>query len=134
MNRAMIDDEIFAAFEAGKLDPKIFSHEMHVRVGWIFVCRFPPAEAMTRFADKLKAWATALKIPGKYHETITWFFMLLINERQTRQKADTFEAFIAENRDLIAKPSILERYYKRETLASDYARSHYVLPDKLEAA
>lgn len=130
----MTDDEIFNAFEQGKLDPKIFSHEMHVRVGWLYACRFPRGEAATRFAARLKAWATALRIPGKYHETVTWFFMLMIDERQTRQQATTFEDFIAENQDLISKPSILERYYKADTLASAHARAHYVMPDKLDAA
>jgi hypothetical protein len=130
----MTDDEIFVAFEAGKLSPKIFSHEMHIHVGWIYVCRFPRAEAIARFASKLKAWATALKIAGKYHETITWFFMLLISERQAAQQATSFKDFIAANQDMITKkPSILDLYYKPETLKSQVARQQYLLPDQLKA-
>ena len=133
MSQPLSDDELFAAFEAGTFDPKIFSHEMHIHVGWIYVCRFPAGDAMTRFAEKLKSWATALGIPGKYHETITWFFMLLISERQSRQRAGSFEEFIAVNGDLIGKnPAILDRYYKLETLKSVHARKHYVMPDRFE--
>ncbi len=129
----MTDNELFAAFEAGTLDAKIFDHKMHVRVGWIYACRFPRAQAVERFANQLKAWTTALGIPGKYHETITWFFMLLIDERQTLQQAATFDAFIELNADLIGKqPSILELYYTPETLRSVHARTHYMLPDRLE--
>lgn len=134
MSHSQTDEELFRAFEAGTFDPKLFSHEMHIRVGWVYVCCFPRAEAIERFAAKLKAWATALGIPGKYHESITWFYMLIIDERQSEQSATTFEEFIAKNADLISgKPTILERYYRAETLKSAHARNHYVLPDRLEA-
>ena len=134
MSQILTDEELFAAFEEGTIDPKKFSHEMHVRVGWLYVCRFPRAKAVSRFAEKLKAWATALGISGKYHETITWFFMLLISERQGMQQATSSSAFIAANQDLIGKePSILNLYYKPETLKSAYARQHYVMPDRLES-
>lgn len=69
----MTDDDLFAAFEAGTLDAKIFDHQMHIRMGWIYVCRFPLAEAVARFADRLKAWATALGIPGKYHHHLVFY-------------------------------------------------------------
>ena len=35
------------------------------------------------------------------------------------------------NGDLIDDGGILERYYQRGTLASDRARRHFVLPDRL---
>jgi len=131
----MTDDEIFNAFEAGTFDAKTFSHKMHIHVGWIYVTRLERLEAIERFADRLRAWAIALKIPGKYHATITWFFMLLISERQTLQSAKTFDAFIDQNSDLLSKsPSILEQYYTAETLASPHARTHYLLPDNLNIA
>lgn len=131
----MTDEELFKAFEEGTLEPKSFSHEKHIHVGWLYVCRFERAEAIARFAGRLKDWATSLGIVGKYHETITWFFMLLIAERQTSQQAGSFAEFIAANPDLIGKdPSILELYYKPETLRSAYARKHYVLPDNLKNA
>jgi len=127
------DDDLYAAFENGTLDARIFDHEMHIRVGWIYVCRFPLAEAISRFADRLKAWATALGIPGKYHETITWFYMLIISDRQSRQQVSGFSDFLAKNTDLLGSiPSILEQYYKPETLAAPHARKYYVLPDQFK--
>lgn len=134
MPKSLSDADLFQAFDTGTFDPKIFSHEMHIHVGWIYACRFPPGEAVTRFADRLKAWAKALGISRKYHETITWFFMLLICERQSKLQAASFADFIAVNQDLIGKdPGILSLYYKPETLASEHARQHYVLPDRLAA-
>ena len=128
----MTDDELLKAFKAGLLDPHSFTHETHLHVGWIYVCRYPLAEAVAKFKDRLQSWTSTTGADGKYHETITWFFMLIISERQSRCAAATFVAFLNLNVDLISKADpILMRYYSREVLASDHARKHYVLPDKL---
>lgn len=126
----MRDDAFLAAFEAGRLDPKAFNHKAHVFAGWLYVRRYPLTEAIARFSHALKAFAKRAEAPTKYHETITWFYMLLIAERQGRGKHQDFKSFLAANGDLVASPSLLNRYYTRETLASDYARTHYVMPDR----
>jgi len=128
------DTSLIEAFETGSLDPKLFNHEMHLRVGWLYVCEYPLAVAVQKFSGHLKSWAKALGVEAKYHETITWFFMLILNERQTMVPMETFEAFLKANPDLTRKnPSILELYYRPETLKSAKARAHYVLPDRLES-
>ena len=44
----------------------------------------------------------------------------------------TLEAFAAANMDLLSsRPSILDRYYRAGTLASERARRSFVLPDRL---
>jgi len=134
MPQQLNDDDLIRNFEAGTLDPHTFDHKTHLRVGWLYVTSRPLAEAVRCFSGALKSWVKAIGVDGKYHETITWFFMLIISERQAVQQADSFENFIRQNTDLLAKnPSILSHYYKPETLASNHARKHYVLPDKLES-
>lgn len=125
----MTDDSFLAAFEAATLDPVAFTHEAHIRMGWIYVTRYPLTEAIGRFAAHLKVFAAASGAAGKYHETITWFYMLLIAERQALGRHSSFKAFLKRNEDLVAKPSILTQYYRAETLASEAARQHYLLPD-----
>jgi hypothetical protein len=45
-------------------------------------------------------------------------------------EGETFEAFAARNPDLLAwNPSVLDRYYDRETLGSDRARRVFLMPD-----
>ncbi|WP_020400323.1 hypothetical protein [Kordiimonas gwangyangensis] len=126
----MTDLDLFRAFESGVLSREAFSHRVHVQLGWIYVGRFPLAEAIERFSARLKSWARKHGADGLYHETITWAYLMIINERRHRQPEEEFEDFIAANKDLIGKPSVLEDYYTRETLESDYARHHYVMPDK----
>jgi hypothetical protein len=68
-----------------------------------------------------------------YHETITWAYILLIRERMARaEREETWPEFKASNADLFDRErNILKKYYREETLASDLARSTFVLPDKI---
>lgn len=126
----MNEREIVARFEAG--DPGAFHHADHVRTAWAYVRTMPLAEAIDRFTAALRRFAAAQGKPGLYHETITWAYLLLIHERLARTAdAMTWEDFSRRNEDLFTwKPSVLDRYYRAETLASDFARRVFVMPDR----
>ena len=84
---------------------------------------------------KIAKWLTAAASKGNpalYHETITWAYLLLIHERKARGESDeTWEQFAARNPDLLSwKPSVLDGYYREETLASELARRVFVMPDR----
>ena len=59
---------------------------------------------------------------GLYHETITWAFLLIIAERQARGDHAGRHSPRAIPICWSWKPSILDRYYSKELLASDLAR------------
>ena len=107
-----------------------FHHEQHVHVAWRFVRNHGMPAALGEFTAAIKRFADAKGATGLYHETITWAFLLLIAERQARCGARKWDEFAAANPDLLVwKPSILERYYSRETLKSDLARTVFLFPD-----
>jgi hypothetical protein len=120
-------------FEAGTIDVDAFDHDSHIYVAWLYLERHALPEAIQNFTAALKRLTTQLGIPGKYHETITWFFMFLIEERRRESSAYDWYSFRRQNDDLFAKgeDSILNRYYKRATLGSDRARRSFLLPDRL---
>jgi hypothetical protein len=88
-------------------------------------------EAIERFTTSLRRFAAHHGVPGLYHETITWSYLLLIHERMQRDdSAKDWDSFRSANRDLFdRRPSVLDRYYAPGTLASDLARRTFVLPD-----
>ena len=131
----MTDDELMRAFEAGKVPDGGFHHEQHVRVAWNYLKAHPLPEALARFCSALKGFAQAQGAPNLYHETITVSFVLLINERLARDEAQaSWAAFAAANPDLLSwKPSVLDRYYTKDTLDSAHARRVFVMPDRLAA-
>jgi hypothetical protein len=131
----MTDDDLMRAFESGQVPDGGFHHEQHVRVAWNYLNAHPLPEALERFCSALKGFARAPGAPDQYNETKTVSFVLLINERLPRDGApDAWEAFAAANPDLLSwKPSVLDRYYTRETLDSGRARRVFLMPDRLEA-
>lgn len=128
----MTDQELVEDFERLTLSPELFSHREHVRLAWIYLRNYPPLVALERFCEGLKRFAASLGKAERYHETITWAYLLLIHERMERTKsADSWDTFVEANGDLFDwKESVLTRYYRQETLKSDLAKRVFLFPDK----
>ncbi len=131
MNVAALAEFSVEAFERGEIDPDAFDHEAHVYAAWRYLERFPLPVALERFDAALRQLTARLGVPGKYHATITWFFLLLIAERCDADGGGDWRQFRRHNADLVEDRGILERYYHRQTLASNRARQAFVLPDRL---
>lgn len=128
----MSDDELVAGFENASLPSESFRHSEHVRVAFLYLCRYSPLEALQRFSTSLVQFASAKGKPQLYHETITWAFLLLIHERMARAPGpQTWTQFAAHNNDLLNwEDNVLKRYYQAGTLSSDLARHTFLFPDK----
>jgi hypothetical protein len=127
----MNDWDFVDAFEPCAIPSGDFRHADHVRLAWIYLREHPLLEAIERFTTSLQRFATHHGVPGLYHETITWAYLLIIHERMQRDDSPKdWESFRAANRDLFNwKPSVLDRYYAPGTLKSALARRTFVLPD-----
>jgi len=130
MNAALPDFNV-DAFERAEIDPANFDHEAHVYVAWLYLEQFPQPEALEKFDAALKRLTVKLGVPGKYHVTITWFFLLLIGERRNADPGADWQRFCRRNTDLFEGGVLLKRYYNGQTLASDRARQCFVLPDRI---
>lgn len=128
----MNDREFVAAVENCAISCREFRHADHVRLAWIYLRNHSLIDAIERFTQSLRGFAAHCGCAEKYHETITWAYLLLIHERMQRDNVPSrWESFCEANADLLEwKPSILERYYAPHTLRSDFARRIFVLPDK----
>ena len=124
--------DLIRRFEDGTLPPSELHHRDHVRLAWLYLKEEPPLAALARFTEGLKSFAARHGAGGLYHETITWAYLFLIHERMARSEdGQTWEEFAARNPDLLVwKPSVLDGYYRAETLGSDLARRVFVMPDR----
>ena len=129
----MTDDELIQGFEECTLSNMAFHHEDHVRVAFLYLCRYPALQAIRRFSESLIRFAAAHGKPGLYNETVTWAYMLLIRERMARAKnGQGWLEFRAANSDLFDRSrEILHKYYRPETLASSLAKGTFLFPDRI---
>lgn len=77
----MNDTDLISQLEACTLPADQFHHAEHLRAAWLYLTRLPPAEAIARFSKALRSYGGSLGKPDRYHETITWAYLLLLNER-----------------------------------------------------
>jgi hypothetical protein len=132
----MTDRELMERFEDCTLPIECFHHEEHVRVAFLYLSTYPVLDSLERFSVSLRRFAARYGKANLYHETITWAYILLIRERMVRaEQKQTWLEFKTNNADLFDRQrNILKKYYREETLASDLAKSTFVLPDRMTDA
>lgn len=127
----MNDEEFIRRFEDCTLSPDNFHHQDHVRLAWLYLRRYPPLKALAEFSNGLKKFAASLGKANLYHETITWAYILIIQERIARGEEDNWQGFADKNPDLLNwQENILKQYYLETTLQSDLAKRVFIFPDK----
>ena len=125
----MNDADFVTAFTECRLES--IDHKEHVRLAWIILKEKPLLKAIDWLVDGFRKFARAKGKPEVYHETITWAFAILINERIERSGRDSsWEQFVVENPDLFRGRVLLDNLYQKRTLKSELARSTFLLPDR----
>jgi hypothetical protein len=133
MSTPMTDEELIERFENCTVSGASFHHPDHVKVVWLYLRGNSVLKTLSRFSEGLKRLAMANGKPNLYHETITWAYVFLINERMKRNGGEqSWVEFVGSNADLCDwNNSILKSYYQDDTLRSEVARRVFVFPDKL---
>ena len=125
------ETQLLRKFLHGEIDNGEFHHIDHLRLGFAIVRRHPFPEAAAAFCAALKLIAAQAGKPAAYHETISIAFLSVIAERNAAGDHPDFESFARDNDDLLEK-SALERWYTRDRLHSDIARTTFLLPGPIQ--
>src|SRR5579885_1772959 len=106
-----------------------FTHARHVTVACWYLCTLPSAEALERMRAALQRFIAHHHRQG-YHETITRFWMELLDEylRGLPEGMTSLER-INLAVEAHSEKDVLFRYYTREFVMSEAARSEWVEPD-----
>src|SRR5438105_15925504 len=75
------DCELVARFEALAIAAADFRHREHVRLAFAMLQGADFGEAAVRYRRALKRFAAHVGAPGKYHETLTWAYLALVQRR-----------------------------------------------------
>jgi hypothetical protein len=125
------EDELLRAFEALTLEPALFTHRRHLAFAWHYLQRHGFPQGAARFVEVLKAYVEHVGAAGKYHETITWAYLVLLNEELVLRanRDEPFESLVQRRPDLLDHRSgPLARIYSKEQLDQPDARRVFLLP------
>jgi len=124
-------DPTMLAFETGSLDPGEFNHRLHLSLAWRYLQRDGFPEGALNFRRHLQNYVTKVGAQSKYHETITWAYLVLLNEeRCLRSPADeSFDAMIQRRPELLDHCNgPIAQCYSKAQLDSPEARRVFMLP------
>jgi hypothetical protein len=125
----MTDQEFIDGFFSGKLLNGEFHHRDHLRLTWLVLSRHGRERGSRMLAHGISHFAAAHGQASRYHETMTRFWIWLVDHVRTSQpQLDSFEEF------LTAFPAALDknlpfRHWTKEVMMSPSARSTWVEPD-----
>jgi hypothetical protein len=132
-----IEDELVRAFDDLTLDPAQFSHRAHLSVAWRYLQRHGFPDGAVKFREQLLRYIDSVGAQGKYHETITWAYMVLLNEELSLGTSgdETFDELVSRRPDLLDHRSgAIAACYSREELARPEARRTFILPRSARTA
>lgn len=123
--------EVVRKFEHCEYAPAEFTHARHLTVGCWYLCTLPADEALNRMRTHLQNFSAHHGKHG-YHETITRFWIKLLDDALRRQcdedpVLDRVNAVVP----LYPKEALFD-YYTRERVMSDTAKREWVEPDLRE--
>ena len=125
-------DELFLhAMENSALDPNVFSHEAHLRWGWLLLETNVLEEAIVKACSQLKNYTQHLGAADKYNETVTIAAMRAIHHFRLKSEADNFRDFISGASQLKTSfRELMDSHYSENIFKSPKAKRQYLEPDR----
>jgi hypothetical protein len=122
-------EEVVQRFETCAYTPEEFFHARHLTVAAWYFLRLDTRTAEERMREGLLKF---IRHHGKngYHETITEFWLRLVNHRV--RQAEAGRDSVAPVNEIVAAlsdKSLINKHYSRELLGSPDAKSTCVAPD-----
>ena len=120
------------AFENASIPASEFTHAAHVAVALSYLESFPPEQALERMREKIRAFATHHGANNLYHETLTTFWMRLLEHVASTSSVDLpLWRRINLIVDDWTKRRPVEAHYSEELIKSQAARDKWIPPDRL---
>ena len=124
----MDDDDCLRAFLAGWPATERFGHYEHLRIAWLVIERHGPELAVEIVGPRLKAMAVAQGLAPLYNETMTRFWIRLVEHVRESTRAASVDDAIAKVPMLLDK-NLAQRHWSRTLMFGPVARAEWVEPD-----
>jgi hypothetical protein len=120
------------AFETATIAASEFTHVAHIAVALSYLNTLSPDEALARMREKIRAFAAHHGVGNLYHETLTTFWMRLLDHlaQSHYRKLPLWRRInLIVARWGTAAP--VAAHYSRELIKSKAAREGWIPPDRL---
>jgi hypothetical protein len=130
----MTDDEMFIAeFESQRWPLDKWHHRDHIKLAYLYLCRYPLEDAGARLAWMIRAHNAAHQLPESltsgYHDTMTQAWLRLIHFAMCEYGlAESADAFYEAHPELWGTKT-LRLFYSRERFLTPEAKARFVEPD-----
>ena len=126
----LTDAEFVEHFDNCTLDPALFTHEAHLRLGWILVRTHGTERAGELLCEMIARYAQFLGKAEKFNRTITIASARMIAHFLSRSSTTVFRAFIAEFPQLQHNfRELLDAPYSARGYATEQAAAQFIEPD-----
>jgi hypothetical protein len=119
------------AFENAAIPASEFTHVAHIAVAVSYLTELAPDEALKRMREKIRDFAAHHGVEGLYHETLTTFWMRLLNHVAGTYDADPLWRRINLIVERWGTRAPVDAHYTRELITSQAARERWIPPDRL---
>jgi len=129
----MTDSEVLTLvdrFERCLLTKEEFHHRDHLTVAVVYLYAADLETAMDRMRTSLKRFATHHNVPKLYHETLTRFWLLQVDQRLDR--SECLNQSVRKVREQLSDKNLALGYYSRGRIDSKQARETWLEPDLKE--
>jgi hypothetical protein len=129
-----MDDESFLRqFEECAWPFDQWHHRQHIKVAYLYLRRYPLAQAVDRMRESIKRFNAAHRVPEGldrgYHETLTRAWMHLVHFTLCQYGAAASADEFFEAHPQLWQMKVLRFFYSRECLMSAEAKAGFVSPD-----
>ena len=126
------DLEFEDQFKNGTLDPKLFTHEAHIRLAWIHIKNYGLEQGIENVDVQLLKYATDLGAGDKYNKTVTVASVKAVYHFYLKSNSNNFKDFITEFPRLRDNfKDLLDSHYGFNIFTSQAAKKKYIDPDLL---
>jgi hypothetical protein len=120
------------AFETATIPASEFTHVAHIAVALSYLAELPADEALEKMREKIRAFAAHHGLSNLYHETLTIFWMRLLDH--VAGSCDPDLPLWRRIKLIVARwgtRAPVDAHYSPERIKSEEARKNYVPPDRL---
>ena len=128
----LTNEQFESAFETNILDPKLFTHEAHLRLAWIHIHKYGIDTAIKNITSQLLNYTRHVGADDKYNETVTVAAAKAVYHFMLKSKSTNFKDFILEYPRLKFNfKELLGQHYGFDVFSSEEAKSSFLAPDLL---